>query len=65
MDVQFCVDWVPGQGVRMDYYAIIELLIQQLDPQRVCRLALSIMWLIPSQTAKYNSPLPYSGLQNY
>ena len=29
-----CVDWVPGQGVRIDYDAIIEILIQQLDPQR-------------------------------
>jgi vacuole morphology and inheritance protein 14 len=28
------IDWVPGQGVRIDYAAIIEILIQQLDPQR-------------------------------
>ena len=27
-------DWVPGQGVRIDYAAFIEILIQQLDPQR-------------------------------
>jgi hypothetical protein len=26
--------WVPGQGVRIDYSAIIEILIQQLDGQR-------------------------------
>ncbi|KAI0291604.1 vacuolar protein 14 C-terminal Fig4p binding-domain-containing protein [Multifurca ochricompacta] len=26
-------DWVPGQGVRIDYAAIIEILIQQLDAQ--------------------------------
>jgi vacuole morphology and inheritance protein 14 len=29
----FLADWVPGQGVRIDYDAIIEILIQQLDPQ--------------------------------
>ena len=33
-DAQFSADWIPGQGVRMDYAAIIEILIQQLDPQR-------------------------------
>lgn len=27
-------DWVPGQDVIIDYAAIIEILIQQLDPQR-------------------------------
>lgn len=27
-------DWVPGQGVRIDYAAIIEILIEQLEPQR-------------------------------
>jgi len=32
--LHFCADWVPGQGVRIDYDAIIEILIQQLDPQR-------------------------------
>lgn len=26
--------WVPGQGVRIDYAAIIEILIQQLDGER-------------------------------
>ena len=34
----FSVDWVPGQGVRIDYDAIIEILIQQLDPQRECAI---------------------------
>jgi len=38
MDVHFWVDWVPGQGVRVDYDAIIEILIQQLDPQRGCAI---------------------------
>lgn len=38
MDVQISVDWVPGQGVRIDYDAIIEILIQQLDPQRECAI---------------------------
>lgn len=28
------VAWVPGQGVRIDYAAIVEILIQQLDGQR-------------------------------
>lgn len=26
--------WIPGQGVRVDYAAIIEILIQQLDNER-------------------------------
>jgi vacuole morphology and inheritance protein 14 len=26
--------WVPGQGVKVDYPAIVEILIQQLDGQR-------------------------------
>jgi vacuole morphology and inheritance protein 14 len=30
----FNLDWVPGQGVRIDYAAMVEILIQQLDTQR-------------------------------
>ena len=26
--------WIPGQGVRIDYAAIIEILIEQLDGER-------------------------------
>lgn len=26
--------WMPGQGVKVDYAAIIEILIQQLDNER-------------------------------
>lgn len=26
--------WIPGQGVRIDYAAVIEILIQQLDGER-------------------------------
>ena len=26
--------WIPGQGVRIDYAAIIEILLQQLDGER-------------------------------
>ena len=28
--------WIPGQGVKVDYPAIIEIIIQQLDHQRAC-----------------------------
>jgi len=27
--------WIPGQGVQLDYAATIEILIQQLDNQRM------------------------------
>ena len=26
--------WIPGQGVKIDYAAIIEILVQQLDGER-------------------------------
>jgi hypothetical protein len=26
--------WIPGQGVKIDYAAIIEILIEQLDSER-------------------------------
>lgn len=28
------LDWIPGQGVKIDYAAIVEILLQQLDEQR-------------------------------
>ena len=34
----FQVAWVPGQGVRIYYAAIIEILIQQLDVERQLKL---------------------------
>jgi vacuole morphology and inheritance protein 14 len=27
--------WIPGQGVKIDYAAIIEILIEQLDGERL------------------------------
>lgn len=33
-DSQMCAAWIPGQGVKIDYAAIVEILIQQLDDQR-------------------------------
>ena len=63
-----CADWVPGQGVRIDYAAIIEILIQQLDPQRECAIhdAYRIfIRLIRPQMMKFSSRLRYFGLQNY
>ncbi|KAH9036056.1 ARM repeat-containing protein [Lactarius deliciosus] len=39
-------DWVPGQGVRIDYAAIIEILIQQLDPQHdEIQQSTALLWL--------------------
>lgn len=38
--------WVPGQGVRIDYGSVIEILIQQLDGERMC--ILFFFWLSPS-----------------
>ena len=40
----FSADWVPGQGVRIDYAAIIEILIQQLDPQRELAIQNTLYW---------------------
>lgn len=40
----FSADWVPGQGVRIDYAAIIEILIQQLDPQRELAIHNILYW---------------------
>jgi vacuole morphology and inheritance protein 14 len=31
-----CSVWIPGQGVRVDYPAIVEILLLQLDNQRAC-----------------------------
>jgi vacuole morphology and inheritance protein 14 len=28
--------WIPGQGVQVDYPAIVDILLQQLDNQRGC-----------------------------
>lgn len=34
IDEVFSAAWLPGQGVRIDYAAIVEILLQQLDDQR-------------------------------
>ena len=34
--------WVPGQGVRIDYSAIVDILLSQLDGERTCRF--SVHW---------------------
>lgn len=33
----FNAAWIPGQGVRIDYTAIVEILIRQLDSDRSCK----------------------------
>lgn len=61
--------WVPGLGVKIDYAAIVEILIQQLDdqPERMylllLRSAVALRLLI--QTMKFNSLLRYDGCRNF
>jgi hypothetical protein len=54
--------WIPGQGVKVDYAAIVEILIQQLDNQRA-RSLVRPYFLIPAvqQTTKFNSQPLYDG----
>jgi hypothetical protein len=61
----FYLDWIPGQGVRIDYAAMIEILIQQLDMQRDSVVYYCLKGLISFQMTKSNNPLPSSGLQSF
>lgn len=38
-----CLAWVPGQGVKIHYEAIIEILLQQLDPGRAWFLCIDCL----------------------
>ncbi len=50
--------WVPGQGVRIDYSAIIEILIQQLDGERkfYSQVILADVFMKLVQMTKFNNP---------
>lgn len=60
------VAWVPGQGVRIDYAAIIEILIQQLDGQRWLhiRTQSSDAEFTLQQMTKFSNPQRLDGWQN-
>lgn len=56
--------WVPGQGVRIDYAAIVEILIQQLDGDRMFIISCILQRLHRTQTMKYSNPRPCVGSAN-
>ncbi|KAH9983574.1 ARM repeat-containing protein [Russula compacta] len=54
-------DWVPGQGVRLDYAAIIETLIQQLEPQHdEIQQSTALLWLAELLTFTREVMLPFT-----
>jgi vacuole morphology and inheritance protein 14 len=54
-------DWVPGQGVRIDYAAIIEILIQQLDPQHdEIQQSTALLWLSEMLTFTQEVMVPFT-----
>ncbi|KAI0042285.1 ARM repeat-containing protein [Auriscalpium vulgare] len=53
--------WVPGQGVRIDYAAIIEILIQQLDTQHdEIQQSTALLWLAEFLTFAQEVMLPFT-----
>ena len=61
-------DWEPGQGVKIDYAAIVEILIDQLDdqPERSSSLMRRPFICINAdvQTMRYSNPLRFVGCQS-
>ncbi|KAH9959873.1 vacuolar protein 14 C-terminal Fig4p binding-domain-containing protein [Russula dissimulans] len=54
-------DWIPGQGVRIDYAAIIEILIQQLDPQHdEIQQSTALLWLAELLTFTQEVMVPFT-----
>ncbi|KAF8260639.1 armadillo-type protein [Lactarius quietus] len=54
-------DWVPGQGVRIDFAAIIEILIQQLDPQHdEIQQSTALLWLSELLTFTQEVMVPFT-----
>ncbi|KAI9433615.1 vacuolar 14 Fab1-binding region-domain-containing protein, partial [Russula earlei] len=53
-------DWVPGQGVRIDYAAIIEILIQQPDLQCERVQSTALLWLAELLTFTRDVMVPFT-----
>ncbi|KAI0258589.1 ARM repeat-containing protein [Gloeopeniophorella convolvens] len=54
-------DWVPGQGVKIDYASIIEILIQQLDTQHdEIQQSTALLWLAECLTFAQEVMVPFT-----
>jgi hypothetical protein len=61
----FFVVWIPGQGVKVNYAAIVEILIQQLDGQRTLWNSFtSLNANSAGQMTKYSNQPPSNGFTN-
>jgi len=57
--------WIPGQGVKVDYSAIVETLIQQLDGQRtLCNSSGSSDANVSGQMMRSSNQPPLNGSMN-
>ncbi|KAH9833697.1 ARM repeat-containing protein [Rhodofomes roseus] len=53
--------WVPGQGVKIDYAAIVEILLQQLDDQHdVIQQSTALRWLTEFLTIVQDVMVPFT-----
>ncbi|KAH9938004.1 ARM repeat-containing protein [Fomitopsis serialis] len=53
--------WVPGQGVKIDYPAIVEILLQQLDDQHdVIQQSTALRWLTEFLTIVQDVMVPFT-----
>ncbi|KAH7919535.1 ARM repeat-containing protein [Leucogyrophana mollusca] len=60
-DIRGTGAWVPGQGVRIDYSAIIEILIQQLDNQHdEIQESTALRWLAEFLTFAHEVMVPFT-----
>ena len=61
----FFAVWIPGQGVKVDFAAMVEILIQQLDGQRaLCNSFGSLGANFSGQMMRSNNQPPSNGFTN-
>ena len=65
LNKSFFAAWVPGQGVKVDFAAMVEILIQQLDGQRALYISFRSLGANASgQMMRSSNPPPSNGFTN-